>query len=139
MDHPNQHSHPPVFDEYPAGIRLKMLTLRQLILDTAEENDYVGSIEETLKWGEPAYLSRHGSTVRIGWKPSRPEQYALYFNCKTRLVETFREIYNGTFNFEGNRAILLGINEPLPVNELKHCILLAFNYHKIKQLPLLGV
>lgn len=113
--------------------------LRQLVLDTASESTGVGALEETLKWGEPSYCSNSGSTIRMDWKKSKPDQYALYFHCKTRLVDTFREIYRDTFQFDSNRAIVFHINDEIPVNELKHCISLSLTYHRIKHLPMLGV
>ena len=113
--------------------------LRRLILETASESDDIEKLEETLKWGEPSYLTKGGSTIRIGLKKENPKQYAIYFHCKTKLVDTFREIYLGVFSFEGNRAIVFGENEEIPVEELKHCIYLALTYHSRKHLPMLGL
>ena len=72
--------------------RPHMLALRSLVFETAAEMPQVGALEETLKWGEPAYLtpSRSGTTIRMDWKPRAPEVCALYFNCQTTLVETLR-------------------------------------------------
>ena len=128
-----------VFNTYPNNIRVKMMLLRQLVLDTAAEIDGVKSIEETLKWGEPSYITKHGSTVRMDWKKSKPDQYAMYFHCKTKLVDTFKELYKDQLKFESNRAIVFNINDKTPVNELKHCISLSLTYHTIKHLPMLGV
>ena len=79
------------FHTYPDEIKPKMLFLRQLILETAEM-EKIDHVEETLKWGEPRYLYKSGSTIRIDWKESAPNQYAMYFNCRTILVETFKEM-----------------------------------------------
>lgn len=128
-----------VFNNYPQEIREKIMFLRQLIIDTAEETAAVKSLEETLKWGEPSYLTKGGSTIRIDWKKSKPDQYAMYFNCKTKLVDTFKERYKDEFKYEGNRAIVFHKNDTIPINELKHCILLSLTYHSIKNLPMLGV
>jgi len=128
-----------VFNQYPAHIREKMLFLRQLVMDTASETNGIDILEETLKWGEPAYLAKSGSTIRLGWKKSTPDQYALYFHCKTRLVDTFREIYGDRLRFEGNRAIVFNENDEIPVDELTHCIALSLTYHHVKHLPMLGV
>jgi hypothetical protein len=125
------------FDTYPDHIQKIMKQIRNAILDVAKE-DGIGEVEETLKWGEPSYLVKGGSTVRIDWKPKFPNQYAIYFHCKTLLVETFREIYGELFKYEGNRAIVLQTSERIPITELKHCISLSFRYHKIKNIPLLG-
>ncbi len=127
------------FESYPSSIKSKLLSLRQLIFDVATEHSDIDKIEETLKWGEPSYLSRHGSTIRLGWKKSQPNQYAIYFHCKTTLVDTFKELYRDQFNFEGNRAIVFSLDEEIPVVELKHCISLSLLYHRIKHLPMLGV
>ena len=128
-----------VFNHYPIPIRKKLMCLRQLVLDTAAETKSITTLEETLKWGEPSYLTKGGSTIRMDWKKSKPDQYALYFNCKTTLVDTFKERYGSKFKFEGNRSIIFNINDDIPIDELKHCILLSLTYHKIKHLPMLGI
>lgn len=128
-----------VFEKYPREIRSKMMHLRQLILDIADETEDINHLEEKLSWGEPSYKTKTGSTVRIDWKESEPDQYAMYFTCTTSLVDTFRKLYGDKFQFEGNRAITFNISDNLPESELKRCITLALTYHKVKHLPLLGV
>ena len=84
-----------VFRAYPADIREKLYDLRHLVLETAAAIETVGPVTETLKWGEPAYLtevSKSGSTIRIGWKEASPTQYAMYLNCNTSLVDTYRTL-----------------------------------------------
>ena len=127
-----------VFDSYPEPMRKKMLRLRKIVLDTASETEGADALEETLKWGEPSYLTRGGSTIRMDWKVRAPNQYAMYFNCNTSLIATFKDVYGDVFTFEGNRAIVFGETDELPVTELKHCISLALTYHRVKHLPLLG-
>jgi len=127
------------FDRCPPGIRSKLLFLRALILETAAETDGAGPVEEAVRWGEPSYIAKHGSTVRIGWKKSQPDRYALYFHCRTRLVPTFREVHAGRFSFEGNRAIVFAERDEVPVDALRQCIVLALTYHRRKHLPLLGL
>ena len=123
------------FDSYPPKFRRKLLALRRLILKTAKSTEGVGKIEETLKWGEPAYLtseSKSGSTIRIAWKRSKPTQYAMYFHCQTNLVELFRELFPDAFRFEGNRAIVFHEQDEVPVEELSFCIAAALTYHRTK-------
>ncbi len=127
-----------VFSKYPSKIRKKLMRLRQLVLDTASETEDVKDIQETLKWGEPSYLVKGGSTIRMDWKISKPNEYALYFNCKTKLADTFKELYGDKLNIDGNRAIIFHENDEIPIKEIKHCISLALTYHSIKHLPLLG-
>jgi len=128
-----------VFDTYPDAVREKMLALRQLVLNTAEEIDGLEEIEETLKWGEPSYLTKNGSTLRMDWKSKTPNQYALYFKCTSRLVETFKVIFKKELKFEGKRAIVFRITDEIPETKIKHCIKAALTYHKVKHLPTLGI
>jgi hypothetical protein len=120
------------FDSYPDKIRSKMNELRSLIYEVAESTDGVGTIEETLKWSEPAYLTskpKSGTTIRIDWKAKSPNQIGLYVNCSTSLVETYRSIFSDKLDFEGSRAILIPVNESLPKKELMLCIRMALRYH----------
>lgn len=128
-----------VFTNYPELVRNKLLHLRKLILDAANEMDEIQQIEETLKWGEPSYLVKKGSTIRIDWKEKKPNQYAIYFKCTSRLVPTFKMIYNSLFKYEGNRAIIFQMNDMIPEAELKRCISVGLTYHKVKDLPMLGL
>lgn len=128
-----------VFATYPEEVCKKMIALRELILETAKELDGITSMEESLKWGEPSYLTKHGSTLRMDWKAKTPNQYAMYFKCTSRLVPTFRVVFKNTFNFEGNRAIIFQMDDQVPKNELKECIKATLTYHKVKQLPTLGI
>jgi hypothetical protein len=127
-----------VFRKYPPSMRKKLMYLRELVLEAASESDGVGEVEETLKWGEPSYLVRGGSTIRMDWKERHPDQYAMYFQCQTRLVDTFRELYGDRLRFEGNRAIVFSEHDKIPEEILKHCITLSLTYHSRKHLPLLG-
>jgi len=130
-----------VVNGYPAYAVPAFLFLRNLVFESAYA--FKLGLEETLKWGEPSYLTAQGSTLRIAWNKTHPEQIGLYFHCKTILVDTFREIYPKRFHFEGNRAMLFELEGDLTVlrtenAKIKHCIGLALTYHKIKNLPLLG-
>jgi hypothetical protein len=123
-----------VFLSYPQNVRDKLYMLRRLILQTAASIDSVGPISETLKWGEPAYLtqqSKSGSTIRIGWKKSALQQYAMYLNCRTSLVDTYRTLFP-ELAFEGNRALVFDVGDELPVDSVVKCIELALTYHIAK-------
>jgi hypothetical protein len=126
------------FESYPGFVRKRMYELRNLVIQAASDVDGLEKLEETLKWGEPSYITKNGSTIRMNWKESKPDEYAMYFHCQTKLVDTFKELYRDKFKFEGNRAIVFSCNEKIAENELKHCISIALNYHKLKHLPLLG-
>ncbi len=127
-----------ILGSYPIAARERLLEIRKLIYAVAAA-DQLGEIEETIKWGEPSYLSKYGSTVRIDWKLKHADNVNIYFNCKTNLIDAYRILYSDTLIFQGNRAIVLPITAPLPRPEIEHCIALALQYHKIKHLPMLGL
>lgn len=128
-----------VFELYPEKVLIKISALRNLILKCADEIEEIKEIEECLKWGEPSYLVKHGSTIRLDWKTKNPTQYALYFKCTSRLVPTFKNVFKQLFEYEGNRAIVFSMQEELPEEALKECIKAALLYHKVKHLPTLGL
>ncbi|WP_425390535.1 DUF1801 domain-containing protein [Ekhidna sp.] len=127
-----------VFSSYPPQAREKVSYLRKLILETSKEIG-ITDLKETLKWGEPSYLTKHGSTIRIDWKEKKPDQYAMYFKCTSKLVPSFQLAFGDLFNYETTRAIIFKLDEDVPKKELKQCIKAALRYHKVKQLPLLGL
>ena len=128
-----------VLAKYPPFVKEKMQFLRALIIESAEELPDVKKMEETLKWGEPSFVTKGGSTLRIDWKGKFPNQYAIYFKCTSRLVETFKTVFGSEFQYEGKRAIVFQLDEEVPTEALKSCIKAALNYHKVKHLQSLGI
>lgn len=125
------------FDTYPKEIREKLLIIREFIYEVSENEPSIKALEETLKWGEPSYLTKNGSTLRIDWKTKNPNQYSMYFNCQTKLVEIFRELFSDRFTFQGNREIVFQKEDVVDTEALKYCILLTLTYHDRKHLPML--
>ena len=118
----------------PPAQRRRLGTLRRLVLDTAKKTEGVGKIAETLKWGQPSFLTPEtgsGSTIRID--ATKTGGTAMYFHCQTSLVETFRKLYPDDFTFEGNRALHFDAKRKLPEKALRHCIALALTYKTRRQ------
>ncbi len=125
-----------IFDSYPADVRTKLLALRQLILETAAETEGVGKLEETLKWGQPSYLTpetKSGTTIRIDQLKPDSGRYGIFVHCQTSLVSMYRELYSNVLSFDGKRAIELDVAEDPPKDVLRHCIELALTYHQRKR------
>ena len=120
------------YAEYPPALRKRVLALRTLILDVAAKTPGVGPLDESLKWGEPAFVTaqtKSGSTIRIAWKKSQPQHYAMYFNCQTTLVDSFKTMFPTAFKFEGNRALVFAHDDDVPVAALRICVAMALTYH----------
>ncbi len=84
-------------------------------------------------------MTRTGSTLRMDWKQKTPNQYQMYFQCSSRLVETFKMVFGALFEYEKNRAIIFQIDQEIPVAELKKCIKATLMYHKVKDDLTLGI
>jgi len=124
---------------YPDSVRDNLLYLRKLVHDTAHEVTEITELEETLKWGEPSFLTKNGSTLRMDWKQKTPDQYAMYFKCTSRLVETFKVVFADHFTYQKNRAIVFNLTQKVPAKELKQCIKATLLYHKVKDDITLGM
>ena len=124
-----------VFKAYPPGIRAKLMALRELVFDTADKTTGVGRLTETLKWGQPSYLTEEtgsGTTVRID-RLKADNGYAVYFHCQSGLVGQFRELYPETFEYQGKRAIVFDAKDRVPARELRHCLALALTHRSRKK------
>lgn len=116
------------FASVPEPARSRLLEIRELVLKTAEEEG-VEALEETLKWGQLAYVpGRQGTTVRIG-EDEATGGCKLYVHCQTTLVDDWRSQFGSSLKFEGNRAILIDADGPLPAQDLSICIASALTYH----------
>ena len=116
----------------PRPLQQKLRQLRQLILLTACENPAIGPLEETLKWGEPAFLTsatKSGTTIRINRHARDDSKYAMYIHCQTDLVERYRQLYGDQLTFDGSRAVIFDVDQEIPADAVKHCVSMALTYH----------
>ncbi|MCT7375906.1 DUF1801 domain-containing protein [Chelativorans salis] len=124
------------FRAFGEPAREHLMRIRDLIFATAASTSGVGPLEETLKWGQPAYLTsktKSGSTIRLGIPKSPAHDCAVFVHCQSSLVEQFEAQYPALFSFEGTRALLFKASDPLPVDALTHCIAMALTYHQKKR------
>ena len=99
------------------------------MFEVADELDCVGQIEESLRWGEPAYLTRGpvtGTTLRLHSK--RAGEYALYVNCQTSLIADFRARFGEQLEYEGKRAVRFSLGGEFPVAAVRECVALTLTY-----------
>lgn len=118
-----------VFASYSEEARGPLMRLRELVFEVADELDGVGRIEESLRWGEPAYLTHDpvtGTTLRLHSKG--PAEFALYVNCQTSLIAAFRAQFGDLLDYEGTRAVRFTVGDTLPEDALRECIALTLTY-----------
>jgi len=119
-----------VFDGYPDDVRERLLALRGLIFEVAAATEGVGPLTETLKWGEPAYLTektKSGSTVRLGTTKT-PGEAAVFFICHTGLVSRFKDIMPEALPYRGTRAIVFGADDAVDEDALAQCLAMAMTF-----------
>lgn len=125
-----------VFEAYAPDVRTRLMALRETMFEVAAATRGVGPLTETLKWGQPSYLTEEtgsGTTVRIDRLKGEEGGYAVYFHCQSGLVGQFRELYPKTFAYKVERALLFGPKTRVPARELRHCIALALTHHLRKK------
>ncbi|MGR3515001.1 MAG: DUF1801 domain-containing protein [Paracoccaceae bacterium] len=118
-----------VFAGFSVEVRSRLEAVRALIFQVADEAG-VGPLTETLKWGQPAYLTQAtcaGSTVRLGVKDGRP---VVFFICTSGLVDGFREDFP-ELPYLGQRGLLL--EDALDEGALALCLRRALTYHRGKR------
>lgn len=119
------------FARFPERSRDVLIRLRTLIFDVAAAIEGVGPLTETLKWGQPAYLtnaSKSGSTIRLG--VSKCGNPAVFFICHTRLVARFREIFPDALPYDGTRAITFAPDATIDEDALAQCLAMALTFKK---------
>jgi hypothetical protein len=129
------------FDRFEPTVRDTLRRCRALVFSVAAECDAVGLVSETLKWGQPAYLTettRAGSTLRLGQYENAgvtadTNCAALYVHCATDLIEQFRQFYPDCFIYQGKRALVINGDIDPVIDELRHCIALALTYRLRKR------
>lgn len=115
------------FDAFAADTRTGALALRDLIFATAQSLQPVVAVTEALRWGQPAYLSPQGTTIRLaGHKSAR---FALFVHCQTRLMSDFTSAFPDADRLDGNRAILFDTLAQIDPNRHGWLIARALTYH----------
>lgn len=122
-----------VFDAYPPSVAAALAEMRALVFRAARDTG-TGPLSETLKWGQPAYLTAAtgaGTTIRLG-RDRATGRPAVFFNCRTGLIAGFREQFGREFEFRGNRALMPRQGADLPADALAICLARALTYHRAK-------
>ena len=117
---------------YPPEALRTFLKIRTMIFEEADRLD-AGPLEETLKWGEPAYLTsvtKSGSTIRVAWKPADPDNCNIYLNCNTDLVARFKTDFPSALKTTGNRCIHVPLAAEVAELPIRAAISMALTYHK---------
>ncbi|SDW21911.1 hypothetical protein [Litoreibacter albidus] len=97
-----------VFASMPADVATTLRAARLDILRAAAASNEVGQLDETMKWGEPAYLTcapKTGTTLRLGLIGG---QAAVMVPCSTAIIDDARAIFGPLPELSGKRGLVLG-------------------------------
>lgn len=118
------------YNAFPEAQRALLLELRELVFACAGETAGVGLITETLKWGEPAYLTekpKSGTTIRLGL--AKNGSAAIFTHCQTTVISEFQAMFLDDFLYDGNRAVYVSQLGDEATNKLRLLITRALTYH----------
>lgn len=107
-----------------------LLQLRRIIFDVAHNLPEIGRLEETLRWGQPAYLTpdrKAATTLRLGLHKSG--DFALFAHCQSQVIPAFRSWHEAQYRFDGNRAVLFSTVNDIRPEHLSGLIQYALTYH----------
>ncbi|MBT0957496.1 DUF1801 domain-containing protein [Alphaproteobacteria bacterium KMM 3653] len=103
--------------------------LRALIAEVAAGLEDIGPLQEALRWGQPAYLTDIGSTLRIG--ALQDGSLALFAHCQSDVIARHAPLFPEAGVIEGNRAIRVGDVAGM-ADRLRPVIAYALRYHRAK-------
>ncbi len=118
------------FSAIAAPERATLLALRDRIFATAAADVAIGTLVETLKWGQPSYQTvrpKSGTPIRLGVGKSGDP--ALFVHCQTTLISDFRALHEGDFICDGTRALFVKDATAALDPRLGHLIHRALRYH----------
>jgi hypothetical protein len=119
-----------VYNGFEELARTALMALREIVYDVGRADARVGQIEEMLKWGQPAYLTKgpkSGTTLRL-WAP-KVGGYGIYVPCSTTLVAGFREDFGTAFRYDGTRGLVFGAGAGFDAEAMRLFIHRAMVYH----------
>ncbi|WP_291378768.1 DUF1801 domain-containing protein [Demequina sp.] len=114
--------------DYPDAHRDTLLALRALVYEVAQRTEGVGPVEETVRWGQPAYVTRTGTTIRLAAARGDDDAVGVYTSCQTPLVADFATEHGDRFAYDGVRGIHVAAGEPLRTRELADFLESALTY-----------
>jgi len=116
--------------DYPEPVRATLLELRELIYRVAARTEGVEAIEEGLRWGQPAFLTASGTTVRLAAARGDAGAVGVYTSCQTPLVADFARENGALFDYDGVRGIHVPAGENVRETEIGDFLASAFTYKR---------
>jgi hypothetical protein len=121
-----------IFLAYPEPLRSSLLEIREMIFAQAVLLNI--PITETIRWWQASYIpvaKNTGTTIRID--TFGDTQVAIFFNCKTSIVQDIKNRFADQIQYSKNRAIVFNAEQALPTEIIKYAIQAGLTYFKQKK------
>ena len=121
-------------ETWPDVAQQRLLTMRALFFEVAEAAD-IGPLEESLKWGQPAWRpkrARTGSTLRLNWTSHTPDELSAFVDCKTDLAAQMLTRFPESCGNDGRRCLTFPMDDTLNKDAVWTLAWLTFTYHRGK-------
>lgn len=118
------------FDAFPETAIEAALALRDLIFEVAGQTPEAGQIAETLRWGQPSYITpetKSGSTLRIG--ATKAGEAAILAHCGTQIIRTYAATFPDMDKIDGNRAVIFESVDDIAPDRIGLLIRHGLTYH----------
>lgn len=111
--------------------RQRLEQMRGVVLQAARDAG-IDRLEETLKWGEVAFVPprRIGTTIRLS---CRDDACVAFVHCQTTLVDQWRTLFPDAFIYEGTRAAVLPMVQTFDASAFYQLAAMALTYHRAKR------
>ncbi|MEO1399191.1 MAG: DUF1801 domain-containing protein [Pseudomonadota bacterium] len=122
------------FATMPSEAGAVLRRVREQIMAQSSANSTIGKVTETLKWGQPSYLTeqtKSGSTLRLG-VTKESKKPAIFVHCQSSLAEEIRELYGDTLSLPDKRHVVLPSRIEEHADALDHIVSLILTYHARK-------
>ena len=133
MHYPTAPNVAAAFEVFPAPERKTLLRLRDVIFEVAKSDARIGPLQETLRWGQPSYLTattKSGTAIRLAL--TKKGECALFTHCQTTVMSDFRNQFPDEFAYEDNRALIPGAGFEDKIALLSMFMVAAMTYHRKK-------
>ncbi|MGL5009050.1 MAG: DUF1801 domain-containing protein [Paracoccaceae bacterium] len=123
-----------VFVGCSGPVRDGLLRLRGLIFAAAADHPEVGAVVESLRWGQPAYLTPEtgaACSLRIG--ALREDGFGLFVHCQTDLIANFLAGPGAGHRHDGTRGVLFRDVTDIRDGPISMLIAGALTYHLRKR------
>ena len=106
------------------------IALRELVLETARTMPEVGPVTESLKWGQPSYVVKKGTALRIA--VPKGGGCGLYAHCQSGVIAHYAATVAGPDKIDGTRGVIFQTVDDVVPERLRLLIRHALTYHKAK-------